>query len=295
MDWVHEYVPGQVRASCSVCGCSRRFPDNLTYCIDKLFRCERCMEITALERDMQIQSYRQQPDELESSLSVGLQPQGDTPSTFLVDAAEGRAAVLPGWTPSSTFYDDFTVVGGGVGSSWTAVAVSGAVISQPEEGVTRFAPGTDLNGGCDIQLLSFSVPLPSAGRFYCRARFRTTSIGAVTTPVAIGVGTATVVSQRLSIGFRGNSAAGNAYYQLVSQAVRHATSEVPSDTTTYHIGEIWWNGNGYVYGSVDGGGPTMNVPTSGASAKFPSIIATNAGVAPTTASVLDVTDYYCAA
>lgn len=293
MDWVHEYVPGQVRASCSICGCSRRFPDNLTYCVDKLFRCERCMETTAMELDQRIQAYRMQPDEPDTR--VGLMPQADTPSTFLADAIESRSAVLPGWTPSTTFYDDFTVIGGGAGSSWTAVAVNGATISQPTAGVTRFTSGLINTGGCYVQLQSFAVPLPAAGRFYCRVRFKTPTIGTDTSVVAMGVAVDGTILQRLSVGFRGTVAAGTAFYQLVSQGIKNATSDVPSDGSLYHVGEMWWNGNGYVYGSVDGGGPTLNVPTSGASAKIPTIIVSNVNITPTTAPVLDVSDYYCAA
>jgi hypothetical protein len=67
MDWRPEFIPGNTRAACSICGCSRRFPDNLTFCADQLYRCERCMEVTPLERDQKVQAYRQHSEEPDST------------------------------------------------------------------------------------------------------------------------------------------------------------------------------------------------------------------------------------
>ena len=245
------------------------------------------MEITAMERDQQIAAYRARAEELDTG--IGILPSAEVPTSFLADAIEARAAVLPGWTPSATFYDDFTVVGGGVGSSWTQQLVGTGAISQPAARVTRLTSGT--SGGARIQLVSFPVPLPNAGSFYCRARFSTPVIGDVSPILAIGVGTTPGNSQRLSLGFRGTVDAGASFYQLVSQSVAHVRSPVESDTTLYHTSELWWNGNGNVYGSVDGC-PRMVVPTSGATAKFPLVIVNN-GL--TTAMTVDLSDYYCAA
>lgn len=248
MDWVHEYVPGQVRASCSVCGCSRRFPDNLTYCIDKLFRCERCIEITALERDMQIQSYRQQPDELESSLSVGLQPQGDTPSTFLADAIEARAAALPGWTPSNTLSDTFTTLPGDVGSSWTTSLAGTATITARSGGGARLNAPT---GSATAYVSSMIVPLPTAGRFYSRFVFGVTSLAGAS---ALGV-----------VSSVAGAPSGNRNYVLTlanspsfSTLIGGTIYATPSPRTyieslsTIHVGEIWWRTDGYIRIVIDG-------------------------------------------
>lgn len=54
-----DYSPGEVRASCSICGMSYRFPSELVRGIDKLFRCTAtCVEEPPMARDRKIASYR---------------------------------------------------------------------------------------------------------------------------------------------------------------------------------------------------------------------------------------------
>lgn len=281
MDWVHQYEPGQVRAACSVCGCSRRFPDNLTYCVDKLFRCERCMETTALELDQKIQAYRMQPDELESR--VGLEPQGDVPSTFLADAVTGREQWIPGWTPATEFYDDFTVVPGGVGSSWTVAVLTGdATVTQPEAGVARLSSGD--TGTAYVHVLSITVPLPSAGNFYCRARFRVTNAGSLN--AACGVGARSLDNWFVYAGLR--RASSTAFYTFRSWS-QNVVSDAQVDSSAYVVAEVWWrSGATAARASIDGGQQVISSVPATASYN-PAIFASlPAGM------VMDVTDYYCA-
>lgn len=287
MDWALRFDPGQVRAACSICGCSRRFPDNLTYCVDKLFRCERCMEITALERDMQIQSYRMQPDEPE--VSIGLTPQANIPSTFLADAIEYRNAVLPGWTPTNEFQDDFTIIPGGVGSSWAVVASgTGAAVSQPEAGVARFDSGSGSVSFARATRFGFAVPAPGTGFFFCAARFRTPVISATGTAV-VGVGDAGTV-QRNFVGLRGVSTSPSGYYQLVAQALEHDVSQSPTDTSGWHFGVMWWKSGSRAMGAIDGTSQ-LNVRSAGTNGRSPFLLAATSSAAERI--VLDVTDWVC--
>ncbi len=274
MDWVHEYVPGQVRASCSICGCSRRFPDNLTYCVDKLFRCERCMETTAMELDQRIQAYRMQPDEPDSR--VGLTPFDDIPSTFLADAADYRSAVLPGWTPTTTFYDDFTVVPGGVGSSWTVATSGTGTVTQPAANVARFdQPGP--TGNAAAYVASVSVPDPTVGRFFmaCRAKI-TTSL-----PNGLArVGCAT--TSGASLAAAGINAFGATHYSVSSIGRADTTREL--DASRYVTLRVWWKTGGSVFGSIDDS-DIVSTRTAFSAARLPYITAQN------NAGRLDVTNY----
>jgi hypothetical protein len=279
MDWVHEFVPGQVRASCSICGCSRRFPDNLTYCVDKLFRCERCMEKTAMELDMQIQSYRMQPDEV--SQSVGLQPQGELPSTFLADAAEYRASVIPGWTPSSQFYDDFAIVPGGVGSSWTTALSGPGTVTAPEAGVARLT--SPLGGFCRMNVLSMVVPDPHNG--YGFISFR--ALANTTGPMAGGT-TAAGGSNNLTVG-KNSTAVLSRWWLALFTSGQSARETIPleHDTTNFHVFKIWWKGTGAAFAAVDDS-PIVSTAVAAIAAfdRFPSLTCNATGY-------LDVTDYVC--
>ncbi len=287
MDWVHEYVPGQVRASCSICGCSRRFPDNLTYCIDKLFRCERCMETTAMELDMQIRSYRMQPDEV--SQSVGLTPQGELPSTFLADAAERRALAIPGWTPTTQFYDDFTVVPGGVGSSWSVSLSAGSTITAPSVGVARFSGKASPHAIAWAP--SISVPSPGVGRFYSSVSFTVVS-GYVAAQSGLRVGAATI-SGGVPVGFQvvgGIAFAVPRFVPFGLGPTRRGGESTRQIDTEAHTAELWWS-DGYFRYSLDGeipvsvGAAANHIPTAS-----PYMLVGNLAGA---AFVVDITDYVC--
>lgn len=203
------------------------------------------MEITALERDMQIQSYRQQPDELESSLSIGLQPQAEVPSTFLADAAEYRASVLPGWTPSSQFYDDFTVIPGGVGSSWTVATTGAGTVSQPSAGIARL-DSPSAGAAAKITALGTGIGDVGAGNVFCAFRAKL--------PVLTGSGLARggLADGSLGNGYLVGVNTFNAHFHSVtsnSVAVRFVASEV--ETNDYHVFRMWWKQSGYPTGAVD--------------------------------------------
>lgn len=282
MDWVHEYVPGQVRASCSVCGCSRRFPDNLTYCVDKLFRCERCMETTALELDQRIQSYRMQPDD--PDVSIGLIPQADVASTFLADSIEARSLAIPGWTPSTTLSDDFSTLPGAVGSSWSTALTGTGAITALTGGGARFSAGT---GSAIAYVPTMSVPLPSAGRFYARFRFAAATpggnvrLGASSTVAGSPSGTAHSVLPVLTTFINIWPNIGNSVY-FTNPRVYIESS------TTWHVAEMWWKGDGYVRFLFDGAVPFVQSPLASQvlSSAVPFISATVSAL-----SVLDVSNF----
>lgn len=288
MDWRPEFVDGNVRASCSICGCSRRAPDNLTLCSDKRWRCERCMEVSEYEVNQRLAGWRKrkpQPD-----TGFGLSPWDEVPQTFLAAAQSRQAQLIPGWTPASTFQDTFDVVPGGGGSLWTVTLIGAGAVSQPSAGVARFTSGTTVTGEARATVASVTVPAPGAGRFYCACSFKTVVIGANTTSMSVGTGIAAGTTRNV-IGLRGVAAAGTAFYQLVAQAIGQSNSLVETDATTFHLGEVWWNSTGPVFGSVDGG-PALVVPSAGAVSRLPLISVLNS-VAGVTSSTLDVTDYVC--
>lgn len=271
MDWVHEFVPGNTRAACSICGCSRRFPENLTYCVDKLFRCEKCMEITAMERDQQIAAYRSRAEELDTG--IGILPGAEVPTSFLADAAEYRNAVLPGWTPSTTFYDDFTIVPGGVGSSWTVVTSGTATVSQPSANVARFDSPT---GFVFANNLSMSVPNPTSGRFFCACRAK---ISIATGTGIAGAGAAT--STPSFAAQTGLNSTGATYYSLASTGSTRTDTEW--DSSQYVTFRLWWNIGGAAFGSTDDSPfVSRSIPDA---ARTPYITARNA------AARMDVTHY----
>jgi hypothetical protein len=270
VDWVHEFVPGNTRAACSICGCSRRFPDNLTYCVDKLFRCEKCMEITAMERDQQIAAYRARAEELDTG--IGILPGAEVPTSFLADAAEYRAHVLPGWTPTSTFYEDFTVVPGGVGSSWTILA-SGGTASLPAAGVARLSC-TAVGQYIQITANAVSIPAQTAGNAFCAFRAKTvpTSTTAYLTGGAVGAG------QAVATGV----IPGPALYGLF-QSNRTANTDVAVESSGYHMFYVWWRTNGKAMGAVDDS-PSVFTTSSVSATRTPFLLAQDI-------AYMDVTDY----
>jgi hypothetical protein len=261
--------------ACSICGRRRLFPDQLVYSDDKLFRCtDACDERTAYNVDQQRAAWRAPPEPVPSI--GGPLPQGDVVTTFLQDAADFRSQVIPGWTPSTQFYDDFTVIPGGVGSSWT-VATSGAgTVTQPSANVARFdSPGT---GSAAAYVSSVSVPDPSAGRFFCACLAKVsiaTGVGVARTGTATNAGAASAMMGRFS------TAAG-AYYSLSSSSVSRTTVEL--DTSKYVTFRVWWKTGGSVFGSVDDS-PFVFVRTAFSAARLPYISVQNA------AARLDVTNY----
>src|SRR5688572_26144129 len=107
-NWRPDYVDGQTRASCSICGVPRRFPDDLSYCSDKLFRCELCMETPTIETDRVLAAFRTQPDEF--MRPVGVAAAQDASPSLLAIAAARVETLFAGWTPTYTRNDTFDSV-----------------------------------------------------------------------------------------------------------------------------------------------------------------------------------------
>lgn len=60
---VADYVEGQVKMACGICGFPYMFPSELILCDDKLLRCKRtCMEETRLSRDRKIAASRKRKE-----------------------------------------------------------------------------------------------------------------------------------------------------------------------------------------------------------------------------------------
>lgn len=249
MDWVHEFVPGNTRASCSICGCPRRFPDNLTYCVDGLFRCEKCMEVTAQERDAEIQAYRSSYRENDGS--IGLKPQAET-SSFLSDARSARDQLIPDWTPTTEFYDDFSTLPGAVGSSWSLVLTGTASVSALSGGGCRFDAGT---GMCKASRSALALPLPQSGNFYMRIAFSSpdTDAPVAASPVqSFFFGGRDSVSQAILVGGVRNSLSRRTYVAMNLGNTFASARSTRSLSTDEHIGELWWKGDGGVFCRYDG-------------------------------------------
>jgi hypothetical protein len=227
-----------------------------------------------MELDQRIQAYRMQPDE--PDIRVGLTPFDDIPSTFLADAADYRASVLPGWTPTSTFSDDFTIVPGGVGSSWTVATTGSCTVSQPSANVARFdAPGP--SGGASAYVSSVSVPDPSAGMFFmaCRAK--------ITASLPNGVARAGAATSAGGFtGMAGINSFGATHYSLSAASRTDTTYEL--DTSKYVTLRVWWKTGGAVFGSIDGS-DIVSARSTFSAARLPYITAQN------NAGRIDVTDY----
>lgn len=71
-----DFVDGAVLTACSVCGRRRRFPMEIAYCADRLYRClDACMEVSAFEYDQQLSAYRRRRPE--PDIAIGVQSQFD--------------------------------------------------------------------------------------------------------------------------------------------------------------------------------------------------------------------------
>jgi hypothetical protein len=296
VDWVPEFVDGNVRASCSICGCSRRAPDNLTLCPDKRWRCtDRCIEVSEFEINKILAASRKRKPQPDAGFGLG--PWDEVVPTFL-QAAQARVAQLfPTWTPTTTFQDAFDIVPGGGGSPWTTtVTGTGAAISLVSAGVARFISGTSATGQSFGFATALTIPNPGAGRFYSAFSFRTPVFGTATNTTVIGSGRADATA-RNAIGVRGQSAVGTAYYQLVAQGIGQSISYVETDATNFHLGEMWWgitgsNFGAAVFGSVDGG-PYLAIQSTGIITRRPLVGVINNDLVAVVSSTLDVTDYVC--
>ncbi len=66
-----DFVDGEVLAACSVCGRRRRFPSQLAYCPDRLYRCmDACMEVSAFEYDLALSNYRKRRPEPDVAVGI---------------------------------------------------------------------------------------------------------------------------------------------------------------------------------------------------------------------------------
>ena len=270
-----EATGSSVPFACSICGRKRLFPDQMVYSDDKLFRCtDSCDERTAYNVDQQRAAWRAPPEPVPPM--GGALPQADMVTTFLQDAADYRSQVIPGWTPSTQFYDDFTIVPGGVGSSWTVVTVGTGAVSQPSANVARFdSPGP--SGSASAYVASVPVPDPSAGRFFmaCRAKITTSSPNGVAR-----AGAGTTAGTFLAVD--GINAFGSKFYSLSAAAVTNTQYEL--DTTKYVVLRVWWKTGGAVFGSIDDT-PIVSTRSTFSAARLPYITAQN------NAGRIDVTNY----
>jgi hypothetical protein len=232
------------------------------------------MEITAMERDQQIAAYRARAEEVDRG--IGVQPFAEVPVPFLTEAQAFQAQVLPGWTPTTTFYDDFTIVPGGVGSSWTVTTVGNGAVSQPSANVARFdSPGP--SGSARAHVATVSVPDPSVGRFFCACRAKISAAlpsGAARAGAGTSLGASTAVA--------GINAFGAQYYSVAANVAVPTTYEL--DSTKYVTLRVWWNTGSAVFGCVDDS-PFVSTRSSVAAGRLPFIIAQN------TTARIDVTDY----
>jgi hypothetical protein len=205
------------------------------------------MEITPLERDRKIQSYRASARE-EVDTGAGLLPRGEIPFTFLQTAQQRQAQLIPGWTPTTTFYDDFTIVPGGVGSSWTNTLSGTATISAPSVGVARFTPGT---GTAHSMVTSITVPAANTGRFYSVAKIQLATIASASGGVGVRGNAGSPAGELVAV--RASVPAAAPFFRLASSqaSVPVVTSPVEIDVSTHTL-ELWWNGDGYSRGAADG-------------------------------------------
>lgn len=276
-----DFVPGATYLTCTICGRRRKFPDELTVGEDRKFRCrDACDEKTILSIDREIAAshYKREAP----PLGIGFASQFENEETFLEKVAHRLQIVHPGWTPTTTFHDDFTIVPGGVGSSWTNTLSGTAAITAPSVGVARFAPGT---GTALSAVTSVTVPNVTAGKFYSAASFRFAS-ASISSLAGFGVrGTSGV---RIALG---HVLSSNAVFFVVAHNPPLITSALSVEIDQgEHFGEMWWNGDGVVRTAIDGA-PVRHLSLSTVGftgTPLPTIFTTTNGV------ILDVTDYYCA-
>jgi hypothetical protein len=200
------------------------------------------METTAMELDQRIQAYRMQPDEPDSR--VGLTPFSDIPSTFLADAQARQAQLIPGWTPTTTVSDDFTVIPGGVGSVWTTQTTNSATITAPSVGTVRLTGSSGVARFWDAAL---TIPSPSAGRFYSATQFSISAIGLTAAPMLVQGYSGSFGGASMSFGMFSATA-------VLLGGRRNTTSVLGTRAfdASSHLVEAWFTGDGYVRFAFDG-------------------------------------------
>lgn len=109
-EWTQDFVEGNTRMACSICGIPYRFPSELRRSADGLFRCLRtCWETTILERDRKIAKSHGQKEA--PPPKFGIQTAWDTASnpnvgTLVGAFADAMVGIL---NIPSLFFDDNSV------------------------------------------------------------------------------------------------------------------------------------------------------------------------------------------
>lgn len=236
--------------ACSICGSSRRFPSEITYCVDKLFRCnDKCMERTTFEIDQTISAARRRRDEVD--VSIGNPASWEATPSLSTIAAERRAALIPGWTPTTTFHDTFDVLPGAGGSLWSTSFGGTGTLTAPAAGVAAFNTVTN-SGFSQAWAPSITIPKPASGKFYMLASFAVT--GSKTAGMSHMVGAVVISggvpgSSAMFVGALGPTS--TAFYVApwsLSGVIKTTATEVDS---SFHYGELWWTGNGYAFAAID--------------------------------------------
>lgn len=253
--WRHEWVSGATRIACSICGFPRRFPDELTFCSDKLYRCEVCNEKPVQETDKELAAFRQKPEEPDPA--IGLRPQADNLPTLLTYATGRVESLFTGWTPTSTFSDTYSIVPGGVGSSWTTGGTGSVSLSN---GVAVIA--CDAGESLFLDNASFERSSYPTSRWYQAIRFAITTTpdamsrinlsyyandGATLPDVFVGINGA-YSTGRFVFGRFPTTVAADARVQVTDI---HVDDEI-------HIAELWCTGDRYYRCSIDQR-PTMSL------------------------------------
>lgn len=251
-EWRHEFVDGETRMACSICGSSRRFPSEITYCADKLFRCnDKCMERTTFEIDQTISAARRRRDEVD--VSIGNPAAWETPQTLSSIAAERRAALIPGWTPTTTFHDAFDVLPGAGGSAWSIEVANGGTVASTGAGTATYAANAAL-GAAVAWNPSISVPRPATGKFYSILRFKCAgtfvNLSSIRTGAIVVAGGLPNTEKAVLAGMSASTSMTFfvSPWSLTGGPIIKTATEVD---TAYHYGEVWWTGNGYAYGAID--------------------------------------------
>jgi hypothetical protein len=246
VDWVSHYVEGNTRASCDICGCARRFPDNLTYCADKRYRCERCVKgKTVLEWDQEIAAARQRREAPDPP--IGITPAWENPKPFATIAAERRAALIPGWTPENTLVDTFDTVPG----DWSTFGT----VTEVESGVAQVSA----TGSWSAQYRgawpsAAGVDNPGEGNFYMLSRFRLATTPNADTFMGVGVSAIVVGSPDglpVTIGVDGPR--NTTFFRISQQSSAVGVTTNVEIDDAWHYGELWWKGDGYTRAAIDFG------------------------------------------
>jgi len=247
-----DFLDGAVPMRCSICGRRRKFPDEIEQSDDKLFRClDACSERTALSVDQERAAFRPPPEMNPPALGLGK----ITP-TFLQESQALQAIRIPGWTPTTTFYDDFTILPGDVGSSWTT-GLTGTASVSATGGVARLTPGT---GHAWIWAPSVVIPDPTGGQFYCRVLF--SSPDTATPMDSSPTQDLNIGAQHLIVGAPGganifvgarNSISPTRYYLRGASFLSSVYASADQ-----HFVEMWWNGDGSIWASIDSEPPFMS-------------------------------------